>query len=545
MPLDPMPYGQRIYPLVDRPYTPTAQLFRGVRPSTAPSAAGGRTKRPSSAKVLRGRGVKISTVAPKRSGLRQKDGFDLTLTQSSFGELTNLSAFRRDVISRIRKDNSASLDATTGPAAKAKAAKKAALLAKQRAGLTTRQEQEQWTLDGVLLRLRQATERALIGRYGVDMRCFEGQQITVPQFRSTLRMAFGIVLTTPEVGLLVQHFDHDGNGTLDYLEVKAALMTPDRGLVRRMQDGAKSGGVFGMVLAKIKEKASEPPPQIEPGSVEAINAARRRKRKLKKQKALARQRGAAYARDREVSRRPNTSREFKRDHYEAAPDDEHHQQFSLRRVFDAADVDHDGKLSYREFSAVLHKFGLTIDEDAAEAVFHMMDPNGDGSILFDELVWAYFNQHLAQNSGKAVPRAPSRCIAPWVPNATSLASKEAVSVDRRHAYTNSSAPFAEHHHDHLLEASKKNARALVLHAGQRFAQLGATDHTVRRALYSSDNFLGAPRASAMAGGGGVRFAREHQLAPSNRFGPTTFFRDRRPAPAPGGEIAATARPGTA
>ena len=34
MPLDPMPYGQRIYPLADRPYTPTAQLFRGVRPST-------------------------------------------------------------------------------------------------------------------------------------------------------------------------------------------------------------------------------------------------------------------------------------------------------------------------------------------------------------------------------------------------------------------------------------------------------------------------------------------------------------------------------
>ena len=187
----------------------------------------------------------------------------------------------------------------------------------------------------------------------------------------------------------------------------------------------------------------------------------------------------------------------------------------------------------------MKKLGIDIDDDASETVFHMMDPEGDGSIRFDELVWAYYNQHLAQSDSHGVTRAPTRCIAPWVPNAKSLASKEAVSIDRRHAYVNALAPYEEHYHDHLVESSKKNARALQIHHGARFASLGATGYKLRQQLYSPDNFLHAPRASTMTGDGGVPHARESKMPPSNRFGPTAYFR---------GQLAATdvlLRPGTA
>ena len=103
------------------------------------------------------------------------------------------------------------------------------------------------------------------------------------------------------------------------------------------------------------------------------------------------------------------------------------------------------------------------------------------------------------------------------------------------------APYEEHEHDHLVESSKKNARAQHMHRGARFASLGATDYKLRQQLYSSDNFLDAPRASTMAGGGGVPNARESRMPPSNRFGPTTFFRGRLS----GAATEVLLRPGTA
>ena len=39
---------------------------------------------------------------------------------------------------------------------------------------------------------------------------------------------------------MMKHFDHDGNGTVDYMEVKAALMTPSRGLRTPPRTDARS-----------------------------------------------------------------------------------------------------------------------------------------------------------------------------------------------------------------------------------------------------------------------------------------------------------------
>ena len=110
------PFG-RVYPFADRPATPTHQVFPAFRPADAPNA-----RRPATAPgrvitQLRGRGTVVATRPHTRRGLRQKDGFDLDLTRSSVEQFTQLSSFRASVVSRIRRANGRSLDATTGPAA--------------------------------------------------------------------------------------------------------------------------------------------------------------------------------------------------------------------------------------------------------------------------------------------------------------------------------------------------------------------------------------------------------------------------------------------
>ena len=171
------------------------------------------------------------------------------------------------------------------------------------------------------------------------------------------------------------------------------------------------------------------------------------------------------------------------------------------------------------------KFGLELTEDECATVFSVLDPEGDGSIRYEELVWVYYNKKLAaENHVPLASHHPTRCIAPWVPSTKSLASKEVVSEDRRHAYVNSKAPFRESHHDVLRAASRANARALKLHCGETFRAVGGANHRIRAGLYGNDNFLHAPRAGAMPMGGGTIDAREHRLPAQGRFGPTSFFR---------------------
>jgi Ca2+-binding EF-hand superfamily protein len=521
------PFG-RVYPFADRPATPTHQVFPAFRPADAPNA-----RRPATAPgrvitQLRGRGTVVATRPHTRRGLRQKDGFDLDLTRSSVEQFTQLSSFRASVVSRIRRANGRSLDATTGPAAEARRRREEAARATAKAALSTAQEHENWLLDGVLSRLRIATERALLsGRYGADLRYFEGtEKISIPQFRAALRGAFNIELKRKELELLVKHFDHDGDGELDYWEVKAALMTPSRGLVLRMdRDARDKEHPFARVMAKFRAVAAAPAPgesDAAPGGPEegALAKQRARRKRRRARQAAERARGKSPA--------PRTAKELAAEQKELSG---RASAFSLRKVFELADANGDGHIDEGELTECLRRFGLELSDAECAAVFGVLDPEGDGSIRFEELVWVYYNQKLAaEHHAPLSSHHPTRVVAPWVPNAASVSSREAVSEDRRHAYVNATAPFREQHHDALLAASHADARALRVHGGEAFRGLGATNYRLRAGLYGTDNFLGAPRAGATPLGGGTRNAREHGLPARGCFGPTTFFRGRRPAP---------------
>ena len=69
----------------------------------------------------------------------------------------------------------------------------------------------------------------------------------------------------------------------------------------------------------------------------------------------------------------------------------------LRRIYRKFDPDNNG-LSLDEFLSALEKSSNTsesvigIDSKAAEAIFKTLDPNGDGVVLYNEFVYAYFNR---------------------------------------------------------------------------------------------------------------------------------------------------------
>ena len=60
----------------------------------------------------------------------------------------------------------------------------------------------------------------------------------------------------------------------------------------------------------------------------------------------------------------------------------------LQRIFKIMDDDESGSLSLREFSKACKDFRIGISEENVPALFSMFDANGDGTMSYDEFLYA-------------------------------------------------------------------------------------------------------------------------------------------------------------
>lgn len=64
----------------------------------------------------------------------------------------------------------------------------------------------------------------------------------------------------------------------------------------------------------------------------------------------------------------------------------------LWKIFDAVDVDRDGKIDKLELRRALFKSGINVNGDRLEQFFKSMDSDRDGSISYDEWRYGGFNR---------------------------------------------------------------------------------------------------------------------------------------------------------
>lgn len=67
-------------------------------------------------------------------------------------------------------------------------------------------------------------------------------------------------------------------------------------------------------------------------------------------------------------------------------------KLDLRNVFDQIDVSGDGKITIDEMARAFELMGVQVDDDVLLVLFHHFDPNGSGSVLYGEFMWAFFNR---------------------------------------------------------------------------------------------------------------------------------------------------------
>jgi len=71
-------------------------------------------------------------------------------------------------------------------------------------------------------------------------------------------------------------------------------------------------------------------------------------------------------------------------------------KISLREAFDSFDEDESGTISHDELTVAITKVsGRKLSSNEAAAIIAMFDPNGDGTIAYDEFCWTFYNRREA------------------------------------------------------------------------------------------------------------------------------------------------------
>ena len=82
-------------------------------------------------------------------------------------------------------------------------------------------------LERALTKIRTAAEK-LKTSGNVDLRGFSGDPLSPEEFQERMKSQFQVKLTKAEVKAVVAHFDRDGDGHIDYMEIHLQMFHPER-----------------------------------------------------------------------------------------------------------------------------------------------------------------------------------------------------------------------------------------------------------------------------------------------------------------------------
>jgi len=273
--------------------------------------------------------------------------FDPRLTASCLSDLNHLGKFRHAVLSK-----------GSAPAK----AKKSLLLSFDNEDELT----DEVLRRKVLHHIRQVAETKLTTG-NLDLRSFEGEALLPVEFKRLFRTALGIHMNERQLQLVISHFDKDGDGSIDFIEVHSQLMNPHR----LTQSNKKNN----------EEKFQDAMTQI----------------RLK----------AAASADHGIDRLTGKKKKF-----------------DLKSLFQHFDVDGDGTVTREEFLECMNQLDIDLSKFELNSIFWTLDPDKSGHLTYTEFSRAFYDRRNRQK------KKPKRLKCQWTPS-NAAEAREYISADRK------------------------------------------------------------------------------------------------------------------
>ena len=279
--------------------------------------------------------------SPKRAKKPVEREFSKTLTSSVLDEIDALSKFRHQVIfkNELNKTNYKGSHQ---------------LHFEDEDEMTDQKLQKK-----VLFHIRKEAEKKLLTG-DLNLSSFEGEAMLPEEFRRLFRQALQIGLNDRQLQLVIQHFDKDGDGSIDFIEVHSQLVHP-----HRLTQSTKKNQ---------EEKFQEAMKQI----------------RIK----------AAMHVDHGINRITGEKKKF-----------------DLKSLFGHFDTDGDGTVTREEFLQCMVELGIELNKFELNTIFWTLDPDKSGHLTYQEFSRAFYDR---RNRNK---KKPKRLKPHWTPNNASQARK--------------------------------------------------------------------------------------------------------------------------
>lgn len=230
----------------------------------------------------------------------------------------------------------------------------------------------------------------------LDLRGFLGAKLGRAEFARLFRTQVGVRLEGRRLDVVLRHFDKDGDGNLDYVEIHSQLMNPRR--LHVSADEASHEDKLQAAMNKVRDKVME-------------------KQRLK----------AAKGSDSVKLINPTTGGAKGK-----GPD--------IRAMFAHFDSDGSGVIAREEFIEVLLKLGVDMNRYELNELYWTLDPDKSGKLSYAEFSRLFFDRRrrLKEQEQK---KARSLLKPHWTPSGNSLGARESVSKDRAGKYCSVGTPY--------------------------------------------------------------------------------------------------------
>ena len=379
----------------------------------------------------------------KRRSRNHTHEFDPRLLSSSMNEVRTLADFRHDVLFKPQRAvHLRSQIKVQNKDRRIREEKEDARLA----NAVDEEDLSDFELLKVTLRDIRLHVEKLKQSDALDLRSFLGANLDVTEFQRLFRTQIGVKLEGRKLNVVMSHFDKDGDGTLDYIEIHSQLMNPHRLHVSDAE--ATHDDMLQTALNKVREKVME------------------------KQKAKI---AAGTAKEEDLVNAKTGGKKGR------GPD--------LKSIFKHFDTDNSGIIAREEFVEAMIKLGVEMNRYELNKLYWTLDPDRSGTISYAEFSGMFFNRRAKMQAEKK--KKMKGLLKPHWRTTGRLEAQEEISKDRQHMYTGINTPYkqevkVEWEHD-------QNNRKKILYGLWKADQGG--HHA--KLLVNTRSFLNAPAEEAI------------------------------------------------
>lgn len=373
-----------------------------------------------------------------RKGGRFEHEIDPSLLSSALPQLRTFSEFRHNVLFKPQRR------ALLRSQAEVQAAEKRRIAEREAARLANAPNEEDLTdfelLKVCLYEIRQKVEKLKVSG-ALDLRSFLGAKMGKEEFARLFRNQIGVKLQGRRLEVVLRHFDKDGDGNLDYIEIHSQLMNPSR--LHVSEEEASHEDQLQSAMNKVREKVMEKQRLKHANgsdSASLINAAT----------------GGAKGK---------------------GPD--------LRAMFSHFDSDGSGVITRKEFIEVLIKLGVDMNRYELNQLYWTLDPDKSGKLSYAEFSRLFFDRRRRMREQQQ--KKKRGLLKPhWTPSGNSLSARQIVSKDRHGKYCSVGTPYKLE--EKVKRQQDKERRAKVLYGQWKEDRSGNRG----KEMLMTKSFLNAP-----------------------------------------------------